>query len=128
MKFPRFLLAMSAFTLAATSTGAIAHPKLVSSNPAANSTVKKPTSITLTFNEKLIAAAAKVDLTMTSMPGMGGHKPMKVTGFKSSVAADGKTLVLSLPRPLPAGGYKLDWHAVGGDTHPIHGGLTFNVR
>lgn len=128
MKFPRDLIAMCAIAAAATSMAALAHPKLVASSPAANSTVSKPAQITLTFNEKLMAAVVKADLSMTSMPGMAGHKPMKVTGFKTAVAPDGKTLKLTFPRPLPAGGYRLDWHAVGGDTHPVHGALSFNVR
>ena len=34
---------------------AMAHPKLVSSTPAADSSVAKPTEITLNFNETLVA-------------------------------------------------------------------------
>jgi methionine-rich copper-binding protein CopC len=122
------LIALSAFTAASAPTIASAHPKLVSSNPAANSTVSKPTRITLTYSEKLVAPLTGVELTMISMPGMANHKPMKVTGFKKSVGGDGKTLVVTLPRPLPAGGYNLKWHAVGGDTHRILGDLNFRVR
>ena len=128
MKFSPLLIAASAATAMAVPTAAFAHPKLVASNPAANSTVSKPTRITLTYSEKLIAPMTRVDLTMTSMPGMANHKPMKVAGFKTSVAGDGKTLVIALPRPLPAGTYDLKWHTVGADTHRINGGFSFKVR
>ena len=75
-----------------------------------------------------MAPVSGIDLAMTGMPGMANHAPMKIAGFKTSVAADGKTLVAVFPRPLPAGTYKLDWHAVSTDTHRITGTLAFTVR
>ena len=97
-------------------TAALAHPKLLSSTPAAKATVSKTKEIT------------GIDLTMTSMPGMANHGPMKVSGFKTSVSPDGKTLIATLPRPLPAGGYDLKWHAVAADTHRIEGKFSFSVK
>jgi methionine-rich copper-binding protein CopC len=105
---------------------ALAHPKLVSSNPAAAATVSKPTTLTLTFNENLVGPLSGIDLTMTGMPGMSGHQPMPIKGFKT--AAAGKTLTITLPRALPAGSYELKWHAVAADQHRIEGAYTFNVR
>jgi len=109
-------------------TAALAHPKLLSSTPAAKATVSKTKEIKLTFSEKLVPQFTGIDLTMTSMPGMANHGPMKVSGFKTSVSPDGKTLIATLPRPLPAGGYDLKWHAVAADTHRIEGKFSFSVK
>ena len=109
-------------------TAALAHPKLLSSTPAAKATVSKTKEIKLTFSEKLVPQFTGIDLTMTSMPGMANHGPMKVSGFKTSVSPDSKTLIATLPRPLPAGGYDLKWHAVAADTHRIEGKFSFSVK
>jgi len=93
----RFLIALPAAVLAMASP-ALAHPKLVSSTPAANATVTKPTSLTLNFSEKLLPPMSGIELTMTGMPGMANHAPMKVAGFKTVVA--NKSMVATLPRAL----------------------------
>ena len=126
MPFPRTLLAAPMLAALAFATPALAHPKLVSSTPAANATVAKPTQVTLTYNETLLAPMSGIDLTMTGMPGMAHHAPMKITGFKTAVA--GKTMTVMFPRPLPAGTYALKWHAVAGDTHRIEGDFAFTVK
>lgn len=105
---------------------AAAHSKLVSSNPAANATVSKPSKLTLTFSETFLAPMSGADLTMTAMPGMTDHPAMPIKGFKTSV--EGKTMVLTLPRPLPAGTYDLKWHIVGADQHKMEGGYSFTVK
>lgn len=51
-----------------------AHPKLVSSSPAANAAVATPEKISLQFSEKLVPAFSKADLTMAAMPGMAAMK------------------------------------------------------
>ena len=121
----RFLIALPAAVLAMASP-ALAHPKLVSSTPAANATVTKPTSLTLNFSEKLLPPMSGIELTMTGMPGMANHAPMKVAGFKTVVA--NKSMVATLPRALPAGTYAVKWHAVAGDTHRIQGSYNFKVK
>ncbi len=105
---------------------AAAHSKLLSSNPAANATVAKPTKITLTFSETFLAPMSGVDLTMTGMPGMADHPPMPIKGFKTSV--EGKTMPVTLSRALPAGSYDLKWHIVGADQHKMEGGYSFKVK
>src|SRR3546814_10548697 len=70
--------AAAAFALLITPVAASAHTKLVSSTPAANSTVSKVTSVILQFNEKIVASTLKTELVMTGMPGMANHAPMKV--------------------------------------------------
>ena len=122
----RRILLTAAFALAALPSVALAHPKLLSSSPAANATVAKPTKLSLTFSEKLLAPLSGVDLTMTGMPGMADHAPMPIKGFKTTV--DGNTMVVTLPRALPAGSYDLNWHIVSADQHKIAGKYSFSVK
>ncbi|MFN3468720.1 MAG: copper homeostasis periplasmic binding protein CopC [Novosphingobium sp.] len=122
----RFLSLLAAPALALIATPALAHPKLVSSSPAANTAVAKPTRLTLTFSEDLVAPLSGIELVMTGMPGMANHAPMPIKGFQTAVT--GKVLTVTLPRPLPAGSYDLTWHAVAGDQHRIEGKYSFTVR
>jgi copper resistance protein C len=126
----KFRLLFAAPLLAALSlTGtAQAHTKLVSSSPAANTVVVKPSKIVLTFNEKLVAKFASTTLTMTGMPGMADHAPMKISGFTSAMSTDGKTLTLLMKRALVAGTYNLKWAAAGADAHRMEGSFTFTVK
>jgi methionine-rich copper-binding protein CopC len=121
----RLAVAIAAVAIA---TPAIAHPKLLASTPAPQATVSNVTQASLTFSETLMAPLSGIDLSMTGMPGMANHTPMKIAGFQTSVAEDGKTLVATFPRALPAGTYQLNWHAVASDTHRVTGSLTFTVR
>jgi hypothetical protein len=125
--FTAFRIA-AAFTLVAMGTAAAAHPALVSSLPAANTTVAPTATIELHFSEKLEAAFSGGTLQMTSMPGMTNHAPMKMSGLTTKVGADGKTLVITTKAPMPAGGYTLDWHAVAADTHRVEGSFSFTVK
>ena len=123
----RFLIA-AAIALTVLPGAAFAHSKMVSSTPAANATVAKPTRLSLTFSEKFLAPMSGVDLVMTGMPGMADHAPMPIKGYKTSVAPDGKTMIVTLPRALPAGSYDLKWHIVGADQHKMEGGYSFKVK
>lgn len=105
-----------------------AHTRLVSSSPAANTTVAKPGRVVLTFSERVVANFTGATLAMTSMPGMSNHQPMPITGFTSAMSADGKTLTLTMRRALTPGTYQLKWHAAGTDTHRMEGTLSFAVR
>jgi len=105
---------------------AMAHPRLLSASPEPEETVSKPTTITLSFSEALIAPLSGIELTMTGMPGMANHKPMPVKGFTTKVT--GKTLTVTLPRALPAGSYDLSWHVVAADQHRIAGEYSFDVK
>ncbi len=107
-------------------TAAFAHPRLVAASPLANSTVDKPTKISLTFSETLVAPLSGIELTMTGMPGMANHGPMPIKGFKTEVKD--KILTATLPRALPAGTYSLKWHVVAADQHRIENTYTFTVK
>lgn len=122
----RRLALIAATLVAALPATAFAHPRLVSSTPAANATVAKPTRLVLNFSEDLVAPLSGIELTMTGMPGMANHAPMPIRGF--TTAASGKTLTVTLPRALPAGTYLLKWHVVAADQHRIENSYTFTVR
>jgi len=126
-RFITFTIAsISAAMLAA--GAAQAHPKLVSSNPAADSSVVKPAKLELNFSETLVPAFSGADIVMTAMPGMSSHAPMKMKGLATAVGADGKSLVITPKGSLPAGDYAVNWHAVGGDGHRVDGSYVFTVK
>ena len=108
-------------------TPALAHPRLEAAQPADNAVISSTNRISFTFSEELVPAVSGMDVTMTGMPGMPNHS-MKMTGYKTSVSEDGKTLVATFGRPLMAGTYSVQWHVVSSDTHRINGTLAFTVR
>lgn len=124
----RFRVALFAIAAVATSSAALAHTHLVASTPAANASVAKPTTISLSFDEKVMPAFSGADVVMTGMPGMANHQPMKLSGLKSTWSADGKTLTLVAGRAFPVGTYEVTWHAAGADTHRMQGTFTFSVK
>ena len=113
-------LAASAALLIAGSASAHAH--LVKSTPAANATVAAPTTISLTFNEKLTPAFSKFEL---SMPAMNG---MKVT-VKTTVSKDHLTIMGTPKGKLMPGAYMITWHAASADDgHKMDGTVAFSVK
>ena len=124
--FKQILTLMTALAAAMLPAAAMAHPKLVSASPAANASVSRPTSLSLTFSEVLVAPLSGIEVTMTGMPGMADHKPMPVKGFATKVS--GKTITATLPRALPVGTYLLKWHVVAADQHRIEGSYSFKVK
>jgi len=126
MKFVRPLVIVLGL---ANTLPALAHPALVSSSPAPATIASNVKTVSLTFNETLLAQMSGFEIVMTGMPGMDGHHPaMKVAGVKVAASADRKSLVATLGSPLPAGTYDVNWHAVGSDTHRITGKVSFTVR
>jgi len=121
------ILAAFALTVGAPAAPLLAHVKLATSTPSAGSTAKAPKAITLTFNDKVVAAKASASLIMTAMPGMKDHGEMAIRNFTPAWSADGKTLTLTLKKPLPAGTYEVRWQASGADGHPVTGTVTFTV-
>lgn len=101
-----------------------AHPKLVSSSPAANSAVASPSHVDLRFTEQLMPSFSKAELIMPAMPGMGA---MKIAG-SAAVGADGKSLVIKPKAKLHKGKYVVDWHVVSKDTHKLAGRYAFTVK
>jgi methionine-rich copper-binding protein CopC len=121
MKRLMSLVALGSAAALATASPAFAHTKLVSSSPAANATLTTgPTTITLTFNERLVPAFSKFEVTMP------GHAGMKVP-VATVVSSDGKRMVGTLKSPLAKGAYKVLWTAAGNDGHKLTGEVAFQV-
>ena len=128
MKPTRIQLAAALLLALSTAGPAFGHAKLVSSIPAANATIDKPGKIVLVFNEKLMARFSGAELTMTSMPGMADHQPMKMSGFTIAMSTDGQTMTLLMKRALTTGTYAVKWFAGGADAHRMEGSFTFVVK
>jgi hypothetical protein len=130
MRIIRKLVALLGLAALAIAAPALAHPQLVSTDPAQGASVDAVSRVTLSFSEPLIAPLSGIELVMTgmaSMPNMPGMAH-RVSGVRVSLGPDGKVLVATLPRPLPAGSYEADWHAVSTDTHRVTGKLAFTVK
>ena len=106
---------------------AYAHPKLVSATPAPNSLVAPTAELKLVFSESLVAKLSGADLVMTDMPGMKMNAPTKIQA-SAALGADGKTLIVTAPKALSAGSYKLSYHVVSTDTHRVEGNYSFKVK
>lgn len=126
MRIPALLAAALALTVAPAAP-LLAHVKLAASTPAAGSAAKAPQAITLTFSEKVVAASVSANIVMTAMPGMADHGEMAIRNFTPAWSADGKTLTLTLRKPLPKGSYEVRWRAAGADGHAVTGTLAFDV-
>lgn len=99
---------------------ALAHAKLVTSSPADHASLPAvPKVISLTFNEELVPAFSKFELTM---PEHGMAIPLK-----TSVTKDGKTILGRPARPLTKGAYRIVWTAATADGHKMSGELGFKV-
>lgn len=126
MRIPAILAALALATLAPAAP-LLAHVKLDASTPAAGTAAKAPKAITLTFNEKVVQASAGANIVMTAMPGMKDHGEMTIRNFTPAWSADGKTLTLSLKKPLSAGSYEVRWQAAAADGHAMSGTVAFDV-
>ena len=124
--FRSVTLGLVAATALVVSATAIAHPKLLASQPAANAEVSPPATIQLSFSETLMPQLSGADLTMTQMPGMS-MGPIKIDA-KTAPSADAKSLTLMPAKPLGPGMYRVDWHVISTDTHAVKGSFTFRVK
>jgi len=106
---------------------AFAHPKLVSATPAADTAPAPTARVQLAFSEALVQQFSGADVAMTAMPGMKMNAPMRMPG-QASLAEDGKMLIITFPKPLPKGSYRVDWHVVSTDTHRVQGDYSFQVK
>lgn len=112
------IVGAAAIMLAGTAS---AHAKLVTSTPAANSTVAAPKTISLTFNEKLSPAFSKFEIVMPTMNAMA-------VPVKTVVSKDGLTITGTPRAPLTPGAYKINWHAASSDGHKMDGAVDFTVK
>jgi methionine-rich copper-binding protein CopC len=120
MRKPLAVLAFISLALAPAAP-ALAHAKVVSSNPAANAVVTAPKQISVTFNEKVVPAFSKLEV---SMAGMAMNVPVK-----SSVSADGKTIMAVPQGAFMKGGYVIKWTAAAADDgHHTAGSIPFKIK
>ena len=121
----RFSISAAAMLLAGVfmSATAIAHPRVLSSSPAANAAVAAPNQIDVTFSEALLARGSRAELFMGH-----GRLWMKVAVVPAQVLTDGRTLRTVPNAPLVPGNYRLQWRTVGSDSHPMSGEIDFSVK
>jgi len=105
-----------------------AQPSVIASTPAAGSSAKRLSQITLGFDAPLSPGTAGAEIVMTGMPGMTDHPPMVIKAFTTQMSADGRTLTLALRKALPAGSYTVKWSATGVDKSRVAGTLDFAVE
>lgn len=124
MRIPAILAALALSALAAP---ALAHVTVTASIPSAGAEAKAPRAITLTFSQPVDPASAAASIVMTAMPGMADHGEMVIRNFTPGWSADGRTLTLTLKKPLPAGAYEVRWQATAADGHAMTGKVNFTV-
>jgi copper resistance protein C len=100
---------------------AAAHAKLITSDPAANTTVAAPKTITLTFQKELLPAFSTFEVKMPQHDGM--EVPVKI-----AISKDGRSIIGTPRRSLNNGAYKVIWSAATGDGHRMSGEVAFEVR
>lgn len=98
---------------------ALAHARLVSSEPAKDAIVASPKLITLHFSEPLEMKVSSFRLTDT------GGKPVAI---RAVAAPDAKSLAAAPAKPLAPGVYRIAWTSMGDDSHKLTGTLTFSVK
>jgi methionine-rich copper-binding protein CopC len=104
--------------VACLATPAFAHAFLQRAQPGAGATLSAPPkAVALTFSEKLEPVFSGVAVTDSS-----GHSIQA-----GAVQIGGNSIVVPL-RPLPAGTYRVIWHAVSVDTHRTEGAYGFTVK
>lgn len=123
-KFFRLTLAVATMFAA---TPVLAHPSLVTATPSANATVAPTNRIDLVFNEKIMPANTRMQLMMTSMPGMANHAPMKMP-ISVMMGKDGRSVMVMMKKPLTTGSYELRWMASGDDKEVVSGKYAFQVK
>jgi methionine-rich copper-binding protein CopC len=124
MRISRTYLSVAAAVAALVASGpALAHARLVHSNPAANAVVASPKIIVLTFDDELVPAFSSFAVTMPM-----GSQSMKVP-VKTHVDKDGKTLTGIPSGKLAAGSYVVHWTATAKeDGHKMTGDVAFKVK
>ena len=107
-----------------TSPMAQAHSRVVSSNPAAGSTITKmPAAISLTANEELVKLNGK-EISKISL----------IAPDKSSVklgAISANKLTISAPilqKSFKSGAYTINYRIISADGHPVSGNFTFTLK
>ena len=116
------IVAVAVLTLgAASAPNALAHAKLISSEPKAASELNTaPKEIRLQFNEVLEPAFSKVKVL--------GASNVEIPIAKIDIdRANAQVMVAPLPL-LPAGDYRVQWSTMTHDGHKTKGEFSFKVK
>lgn len=100
------------------SLSALAHTELLSSNPAADSSVAQVSDITLTFGDEVVPDYTTLTLTDATGATIGLDSPT-VDATHTTVSAHIEAA------PLPAGAYSVAFYVVAIDGHPVEGIVNF---
>ena len=112
---------LGAFWLLALTATALAHAHLTSAIPAIGGSVAKaPTEIALHFSEAL-------NLKFSGATLIGPNGTSIATGAARLKSGGGATLLVPISTALPAGTYKVEWHALSDDGHKSKGDYSFTV-
>ncbi len=99
-----------------------AAPKLTMTDPEANAVVKAPVyMVHLMFDLPVDIRSVSFNVTDHSGKSVDVGQPM-------SMGDDGKMLMAIPNIPLPAGIYKVQWHATGPDGKPLDGEFSFTAQ
>nr|WP_246246219.1 copper resistance protein CopC [Paenibacillus lemnae] len=100
-------------------SGALAHSKLVTASPSAETTTtENVTELLLTFNEKIDPTLSTLIISGTD--GQSAGKP--------EITVEEDQLKAVFDKPLDSGTYEVEWKIVSGDSHPVSGTYTFAVE
>jgi methionine-rich copper-binding protein CopC len=114
----RLSLAAGVAVFAAIPAVAFAHAQLSSAVPAENAAVPAPTQVLLGFTQALEKGFSTIEVVDAKGKRVDDGKPLGDT--------DATHLAIGLPK-LPAGKYKVIWHATSVDTHRTEGSFTFTI-
>ncbi len=92
-----------------------AHTELISSSPAAGSTIDVPTSIELTFSEAPLLEGSAIVI----------HDPEGIELATSELSLNGTSLSLPWPEEAQPGKLLVSWRAVADDGHVLTGEFDF---
>ena len=105
----------------AASDAAFAHAHLRSAVPPVDSTVATaPTEVAITYSEGVEPKFSTIEVDDSTGKRVDRQDP-------HTAPNDNKVLAVSVPT-LPAGIYKVIWHATAVDTHKTEGTFTFTVK
>ena len=113
------LLVLSAL-LTGAPTLARAHAQLQTSDPAVGSIVRTaPEQVAITFSEAVEPRFSSIAVT-------DGAGRSVTRGAPHTAGGDGRRLLMEVDA-LPAGTYRVEWHATSVDTHKTEGSFGFTV-
>ena len=110
----------AALALSLAANSAFAHAQLEKATPGVGSTVASAAELRLEFSEGVEPKFSGATLT-----GAGGAVAL---GKPAVDPSDNKILIIKIEKPLAAGVYTVNWHAVSVDTHHTQGSFEFTVK